>query len=156
MSRELDSIIERQLSVLEHTLPSANSRFLFTLGMHGKFSLASAALAFHGLRETTSEKGRVFADRAEMLVAKMKANYPQVNFAGVTDFYLRQAKVTFEGELAEIREMTEMMDLDGKEEERDARTKKAVTIEEQLEIVKVCGDGGVLTGFVALLSRNPL
>lgn len=52
--------------------------------------------------------------------------------------------------------MTEMMDLDGKEEERDARTKKAVTIEEQLEIVKVCGDGGVLTGFVALLSRNPL
>ncbi|KAL8638744.1 MAG: hypothetical protein Q9228_004130 [Teloschistes exilis] len=116
MSRELDSIIERQLSVLEHTLPLANSRFLFKLGMDGKFSLASAALAFHGLRETTSEKGRVFADRAEMLVAKMKANYPQ--------------------------EMTEMMDLDGKEEERDARTKKAVTIETQLEIVKVCGDGG--------------
>ncbi|KAL9576170.1 MAG: hypothetical protein Q9212_007326 [Teloschistes hypoglaucus] len=138
MPFHLDAIIEQQLFVLEHAAPSKNSRFPFKPGNDGRPSLAAAALGFYGLRETDLAKGRAFSDKAKILLEKMRGVYPQVDFAGVKDFWMRQRKVVLEGQLAELNKRLDMIEVEDEEGSKNYQTRqqKAVAVEEQLEILK--------------------
>ncbi|KAI4202284.1 MAG: hypothetical protein LQ350_002668 [Teloschistes chrysophthalmus] len=130
-SHHLDAIIENHLWDLEYTALRYNSRFPINHTCDGrKPSLAAAARAFYGLKETSSTaKGRGFSDRAKQLLEKMAGKYPRVDFAGVKDFWMRQEKVVLEGKLAESRERLNMLDLEGEEgtkEEGDAEMQDGV------------------------------